>query len=155
MIMKRVVWNWFIQKRCLNLKTNLAKENFQRRKMTPGTWNNCLHNVIKCLVLIVVFLMTAVILTGLYCSRCNWRLVDLWRHTGSDESVSDRYSKKIESPPPSWNTLIKELLTVVIESCRYSFLSRLPAGWPFVKERKANKRGEKRRRSICKSQTEI
>ena len=26
----------------------------------------------------------------------------MWRHTGSDESVSDRYSKTIESPPPSW-----------------------------------------------------
>ena len=46
------------------------------------------------------------------------------------------------------NTLIKELLTVVIKSCRYSFLSTLPAGWPFVKERRANKRAEKRRRSI-------
>ena len=46
------------------------------------------------------------------------------------------------------NTLIKELLTVVIKSCRYSFLSTLPAGWPFVKERRANKGAEKRRRSI-------
>ena len=51
----------------------------------------------------------------IWASRAKLRLLAIWRHTGSDESVSDRYSKTIQSPlPPDYNQFSSVYAAVMI-----------------------------------------